>query len=67
MKQTTVYILLLLLTACQSKDRLDVALEYAGDNRAELEKVLEHYRGDEMKYRTLSGRRNEIPRGTLPD
>ena len=51
MKQTTVYILLLLLTACQSKDRLDMALEYAGDNRAELEKVLEHYRGDEMKYR----------------
>ena len=50
MKQTTVYILLLLLTACQSKDRLDLALEYAGDNRAELEKVLEHYRGDEMKY-----------------
>lgn len=50
MKQTTVYILLLLLTACQSKDRLDMALEYAGDNRAELEKVLEHYRGDEMKY-----------------
>lgn len=44
MKQTTVYILLLLLTACQSKDRLDMALEYAGDNRAELEKVLEHYR-----------------------
>ena len=33
MKQTTVYILLLLLTACQSKDRLDMALEYAGDNR----------------------------------
>lgn len=51
MKQTTVYILLLLLTACQSKDRLGMALEYAGDNRAELEKVLEHYRGDEMKYR----------------
>ena len=51
MKQTTVYILLLLLTACQSKDRLDMALEYAGDNRKELEKVLEHYRGDEMKYR----------------
>ena len=56
MKQTTVYILLLLLTACQSKDRLDVALEYAGDNRAELEKVLEH----------LSGRRNEIPGNTIP-
>lgn len=51
MKQTTVYILLLLLTACQSKDKLDMALEYAGDNRAELEKVLEHYQGDEMKYR----------------
>lgn len=33
MKQTTVYILLLLLTACQFKDRLDMALEYAGDNR----------------------------------
>ena len=80
MKQTTVYILLLLLTACQPKDRLDVALEYAGDNRAELEKVLEHYRGDEMKYRAarfliknttgngpLNGNKKSTASGRNPD
>lgn len=33
------------------RQRLDAALEAAGDNRAELEKVLRHYKGDTLKYR----------------
>lgn len=33
------------------RQRLNAALEAAGDNRAELEKVLRHYEGDTLKYR----------------
>lgn len=42
---------LLLLAACQSADdkRLEQALELAGDNRPELEKVLEHYQHDSLR------------------
>lgn len=46
------YILPLLLTvsACATRDEaLDFALEQAGDNRAELEKVLAHYAGEPQK------------------
>ena len=39
-----------LFTSCQP-DRLDTALELAGENRAELEKVLAHYKNDKPKYR----------------
>lgn len=43
----------LLLTACQSEDdkRLAYALQAAGENRHELEKVLEHYRHDTLKLK----------------
>ena len=41
-----------LLSACnQVSDHLEQALEQAGTNRAELEKVLRHYRDDTLKYR----------------
>lgn len=49
------FILLLLLpltlSACRSEAdrRLEVALEFAGANRAELEQVLAHYAGDSLK------------------
>ncbi len=46
--------LLLLLAACQSNDRLAAILNAAGENRAELTKVLNRYRGnpaDSLKYR----------------
>ena len=45
--------LLLLWSSCQRPTMLDFALRYAGENRVELEKVLDHYRNDSLKYRAL--------------
>ena len=55
MKYVLFILLVLTLAACQSeKDRrLEYALEFAGDNRVELEKVLEHYRTDRKNWRQL--------------
>lgn len=42
-----------MLSACTSfgtDDRLEEALSLAGENRGELEKVLDHYVGDTLKY-----------------
>lgn len=48
-------LLLILLSACSwgdlSKNRLEAALDFAGDNRRELEKVLEHYKKDSLKLK----------------
>lgn len=41
---------LLFLTACTHNRRLEYALDFAGENRAELEKVLEHYKDSGLKY-----------------
>lgn len=43
--------MLLCLTGCMKQTRLEAVLELAGENRQELETVLEHYRNDEPKYR----------------
>ena len=41
----------LLVTSCgHACPELDAALEAAGDNRAELEKVLRHYEDDTLKF-----------------
>ena len=45
--------LLLLWSSCQRPTMLDFALRYAGENRVELEKVLDHYRNDSLKYRAV--------------
>lgn len=37
--------------ACGGKTNLETALIQAGDNRAELEKVLNHYAVDSLKYK----------------
>ena len=37
----------------QSQNTLKYALQLAGENRTELEKVLEHYRGDSLKYKAV--------------
>lgn len=54
MKQTINILLLgtLILSGCCSSvnRRLDAALEFAGDNRPELEQVLEHYKDSGEKY-----------------
>ncbi|MEG0464783.1 transglutaminase domain-containing protein [Bacteroides sp.] len=53
MKRMIGFLLLgiMLLSACRSSvdDRLENALDFAGDNRAELEKVLVHYKNDSLK------------------
>ena len=42
---------LFLCTGCGSPDSLKVALNHAGDNRMELEKVLRYYEEDTLKLR----------------
>ena len=48
------YVLIVLLVSltmgCRDNRRLDAALEFAGENRTELERVLEHYRDSGLKY-----------------
>lgn len=53
MKALFAIIIISLLTACQSKTdkRLEQALHLAGENRNELEKVLEHYKNDTLKLK----------------
>lgn len=52
---TSIFVGLFVLFACQNK-KVEHALSVAGDNRAELEKVLEHYQGagDKLKYEAAS-------------
>lgn len=46
-----IFLLFLIFCSCQEQQRLlDDALERAGDNRQELEKVLVHYRDSGLKY-----------------
>lgn len=44
-------VLLLPLFSCNNHSYLEQALRQAGENRNELEKVLEHYKDDTLKYR----------------
>ena len=50
-----------LLASCSSQSWLDVALEKAGKNRRELEAVLDHYRGDSLKYAAAAYLIGEMP------
>jgi hypothetical protein len=45
---------LILFISCTSPapNRLSVALRFAGENRGELEKVLDHYQDDTLKYKS---------------
>lgn len=38
------------VSSCLQNDRLEYALQFAGDNRIELEKVLKHYEDSGLKY-----------------
>lgn len=53
----------LLFSGCATKvDRLEYALEFAGENRRELEKVLEYYSNDSLKYRAACFLIENMPR-----
>lgn len=41
-----VYLFCFFIYSCQEKSTLDKALEYSGNNRIEVEQVLEHYKAD---------------------
>ncbi|MCC8155549.1 MAG: hypothetical protein LIP01_16055 [Tannerellaceae bacterium] len=53
MKNFIAVLLLIHLSACigGQQNRLQFALEFAGENRSELEKVLQYYKDDEEKYK----------------
>ena len=46
-----IFTLLLFCLACSQPNRLELALEAAGENRAELEKVLTHFQHDKLKLK----------------
>lgn len=49
----TVFFLFFFLLSCSTKnEKLSFALQQAGDNREELEKVLNHYKNDSLKYQS---------------
>lgn len=49
-KQIGIFLLCVMLLSCNSNDYLQHSLDYAGNNRAELEKVLYHYKDDNQKH-----------------
>ena len=49
-KYIFISLLLSLAIGCRDNRRLDAALEFAGENRVELERVLAHYRDSGLKY-----------------
>ena len=57
----------LFLSGCQSDDRLRYALEYAADNRPELEKALAYYEGDEFRYKAARFLIENMPGHQGPD
>lgn len=58
----TMFISLLFSGCAIEVDRLDYALEFAGENRRELEKVLEYYSDDSLKYRAACFLIENMPR-----
>ena len=65
MKNSLIVIISLLLFSCSESDRLKSALEFAGKNRSELEKVLKHYSTDSesgLKYRAACFLIENMPR-----
>ena len=62
---------LMLLSCSGISDQLNRSLELAEDNRVELEKVLDHYKGDHLKYQAAEYLIRHIPlytyREVLPE
>ena len=52
--RTFFFFLLILSAGCRHTDPdLENALRQAGENRSQLEQVLDHYRNDSLKYLSL--------------
>lgn len=53
-KYTNLFVFLIfsILFSCNSRDYLEEALSLAGDNRVELERVLQHYKDDPLKLKS---------------
>lgn len=49
MRYSIYFIVIFLFGGCQQDNRIQIALEHAGNNRMELEKVLQHYAEDTLK------------------
>lgn len=47
----TLYLVLIFLVACRQESSLERALAASGENRKELELVLDYFRGDSLKYK----------------
>ena len=69
MKLFWITLLISSLVSCHNfkEDRqLSFALERAGENRRELEQVLEHYKNDSLKYRAACFLIKNMPGHILP-
>ena len=60
-KYLSILLLLSLAIGCRDNRRLDAALEFAGENRVELERVLEHYRDSGLKYEAARSLIENLP------
>lgn len=54
--------IVVVFASCGRNERLEYALDFAGSNRAELEKVLEHYADSGLKYRAACFLIENMPR-----
>jgi hypothetical protein len=67
MKLYSVIIIVILCYSCRKVDSFQQALQQAGSNRAELEKVLNHYRNDSLKYKAACFLIENMPYHSFPD
>jgi hypothetical protein len=49
--QALLFVLLFAILSCREQSVLEKTLEYAGNNRHELERVLQHYRNDSLRLK----------------
>ena len=61
-KYVLIVLLVSLVMGCRDNRRLNAALDFAGENRVELEQVLEHYRDSGLKYEAARFLIENMPR-----
>lgn len=67
LKIWVLFIILCAVSCTHDNQRLEAALSLAGENRAELEKVLRHYEDDTLKYRAARFLIENMPYHTYYD